>query len=54
MRRISDIWVTGCSYAESVTFVRKCFTLGPLDESYVRTYPYEGAWRYSSTHSSPR
>jgi len=23
VRRCSDIWVTGCSYVESVTFVRK-------------------------------
>jgi len=23
VRRCSDIWVTGCNYAESVTFVRK-------------------------------
>jgi hypothetical protein len=22
--RSSDIWVTGCNYVESVTFVRKC------------------------------
>jgi len=24
VRRISDIWVSGCIYVESVTFVRKC------------------------------
>ena len=54
VRRISDIWVNGCSYVESVTFVRKFFTLWSLDKNYVRTYPYEGARRHSPTYSSPR
>jgi hypothetical protein len=40
MCRSSDIWVTECNYVESVTFVRKCFTVGSLDEIMMNLHLY--------------
>jgi len=40
MCKSSDIWVTGCNYVKSVTFVQKYFTVGSTDETMMNLHLY--------------